>query len=314
MDLLSQIQQELTNFRSLEKAKVHVDELKVDIDKQYAELHALEKKLDREYRDYERLEGKSLKGFFYSVLGSKEKQLEKERQEYLQLSLKFDQLRESIKLKEFELGVLKKKVLAFKDSKEKIERLKKQRKAYLLRSDSHDSRRLRDLVNELDGVARLKVDIREAKEAGGRLKTQLEEMIHLLKKARNWGQWDMNQRGGRYYKNRKYTNIDRAKQVAYRIQHFVGSFEREVRDVYPDFAGLPVNFDLDRFNGFADIFFDNLISDWIVQQKIVNSLNNVKSLNDRVTRLMQSLSLDDSKLEEHLEQLMAQKDKILLGE
>lgn len=313
MDLLKQLQDEMVNFRSLEKANSHVKELKVEIDKQYAELHALEKKLDREYRDYEKLEGKSLKGFFYNVLGSKEKQLEKERQEYLQLSLKFDQLRESIKLKEFEYDVLKKKITAYGKSKEKIDRLKKQREAFLLRSNSEDSRRLRKIMEDLDAHVGLNVDIREAKEAGSQLIEQLQHMIQLLKKARNWGKWDMHQNQSRHYKRMKYSNIDRAKQMAYRIQHFINTFERELKDVYPDFEGLPVHFDLDRFNGFTDIFFDNLISDWIVQQKIVNSLNNVNSLHDRVTRLMQSLSIDASKVEERLEILVQRKDDIVLG-
>ena len=103
-------------------------------------------------------------------------------------------------------------------------------------------------------------------------------------------------------------------QAILRIQNVIASFEREVHDVYPDFRGIQMTFDLDRFNGFADVFFDNLISDWIVQQKIVNSLNNVKTIYDRVTRLMNSLNVDREKTIEFSKQLIVDKDMIILGE
>ena len=315
MDLLKEIQGEIANYRSLQKAAEHVKDIKHDIDRMYAELVALEKQLEIEYKQYERLEGNSLKGFFYGVLGSKEKQLEKERQEYLQVSLKYDELKESIKLKEFERDVLEKKVGQFKQSEERLNRLKKQREQFLIRSNTKDSYRLREIINKMDRSTRLQIDISEALAAGQTLMHNLDQMIHLLKTARNWGRWDMQGgNSGRVYKRRKYSNIDRAKQVAYAIQNVMKSFEREVADVYSDFNGLNAKFDLDRFNGFTDVFFDNLISDWIVQQKIVNSLNNVKSIHDRVIRVLKALEVDDRKNQADLKDLEKNKEKILVGE
>ena len=315
MDLLVEIQEEIARYRSLQKANDHVKSLKYEIDQAYAELHALEKKLDKEYRDYEKLEGKSVKGLFYNILGSKEKQLEKERQEYLQLSLKFDERKESIKLKEFELEVLEKKVGQFKSSEQRLNKLKKQREAYLLRTPSLDGKRLRGIISDMDSLTRFMTDIKEAQSVGEQLMGDLNKMISLLRKARNWGRWDMHGgKRGRMYKYQKHTNIDRAKQIAYRIQNIISSFDREVRDVYPDHRGISIKFDLDRFNGFTDLFFDNLISDWIVQQKIVNSLNNVKAILDRVTRILQSLDVEADQAHKDFDALSIEKDQLITGE
>ncbi len=315
MDLLEEIQKEISNFRSLQKADDHMHSLKYEIDKAYAELHALENRLDKEYRDYEKLEGKSIKGFFYNVLGSKEEQLEKERQEYLQLSLKFDEVKASIKLKEFERDVLAKKVAQYNTSEKRLKELKKKREAYLLRTNSMDSHRLREIINKMDDVTRLLTDIDEAVAVGDKLLGHLTKMVQLLQNARNWGRWDMQGgRQGRMYKYQKQTNIDRAKNVAYQIQNVMSTFEREVLDVYPEFRGIQMTFDLDRFNGFTDVFFDNLISDWIVQQKIVNSLNNVKAIQDRVTRLLHSLNLDQEKAEQISQNLILEKDVLITGD
>jgi hypothetical protein len=314
MDILSEIQTEISNFRTLQKASDHVNVLQYDLDKLRAELFALEKQLDKEYRDYEKLEGKSMKGFFYNILGSKEDQLEKERQEYLQLSLKYDELKASIQLKEFELDVLHKKVTQFEASRTKLDALKKRREQFLLSTSSQEGLKLRKIIAQMDETTRLLTDIDEALDVGQVLMQHLNKMVELLRSARNWGRWDMHGGKGRMYKYQKLTNIDRAKQVAYQIQNVITSFEREVHDVYPDFRGIQMTFDLDRFNGFADVFFDNLISDWIVQQKIVNSLNNVKTIHDRVTRLMNSLKVDREKTVEVNTQLFVDKDKVILGE
>ncbi len=315
MDLLKEIQDELDKYRSLDKAHRHLKSIQHELDKSYAELHALEKQLEKEYKEYEKLEGKSIKGFFYKVLGSKEDQLEKERQEYLQLSLKYDELKESIKLMEFEVDVLKKKDKEHAKSLKRVEKLKKQREDYLLRTNSKESYRLRDLVSQIESTTRLRKDIEEADLVGENLLNHLNKMIHLLRRARNWGRWDMHGGNrGRMYKHQKYTNIDHAKQIAYKIQNLLKSFEREVRDVYSDFDRINVKFDLDRFSGFANIFFDNLISDWIVQQKIVNSLNNVKSVHDRVTRILQSMQVDNAKIEDKIERLTLEKERLLEGQ
>ena len=49
----------------------------------------------KEFEDIENLEKLGMKALFYKVLGSQEEQLEKERQEYLQASLKYDQVRKT---------------------------------------------------------------------------------------------------------------------------------------------------------------------------------------------------------------------------
>ncbi len=53
-----------------------------------AELVRVDNKLEKEYKDIEKLENLSIKGLFYKILGSKEEQIERERQDYLQIVLK----------------------------------------------------------------------------------------------------------------------------------------------------------------------------------------------------------------------------------
>ena len=56
----------------------------------------LEKQLLKEGRDVKKLESLSLTELFLTILGSKEAQLEKERQEYLAAKLRYDECRSEI--------------------------------------------------------------------------------------------------------------------------------------------------------------------------------------------------------------------------
>ena len=313
MDLLLEIQAELAKYRSLEKANKRVLSLQDEKKELEVELNALENKIEKEYKDYERLSGKSIKGLFYSVLGNKEKQLEKERQEYLQLTMKYEEVKESLGMITFEIDVLLKKTKEFELTGTKLEDLKNRRQEQLLRYNSHEAAELRRIVDRQDSLTILSIDVEEALMVSRELQQSINQMIHFLRTARSWGRWDSAGGRGRIYKYNKNSNIDKAKQVSHRIQHLLDQFEREVQDVYPHFDGIQVNFDLDRFGGFVEMFFDNLISDWIVQQRIVNTLNLAKSLMDRVVRTSQSLEVEHKKSKEEMAQLEDRRHAILEG-
>ena len=139
----------------------------------------------------------------------------------------------------------------------------------------------------------------------------LEEMESYLRNARNWGNWDM--MGGRGMTTYvKHSNIDKARARLHKAQHLLNRFENELRDVYnPRQLNLSLN--LDSFTRFIDIFFDNLISDWVVQQRIRNALSNVVSVKDKASRLIGTLEMDDKDLVVKMKQLEKEKKQLVLN-
>lgn len=110
---MSQIGEEikklLEEHQSLKKSEARLAEIVPEIEKVNREVQTLEQQMRKEFEDIENLEKLGMKALFYKVLGSQEEQLEKERQEYLQASLKYDQVRKNLELLEFEYNILKKK-------------------------------------------------------------------------------------------------------------------------------------------------------------------------------------------------------------
>ena len=60
------------------------------------------------------------------------------------------------------------------------------------------------------------------------------------------------------------------------------------------------------------MFFDNLISDWIIQNKIKNSLANCLAVRDKVVRLVSSLKAEIPAINQEIKQLEQNRKKIII--
>jgi len=131
-----------------------------------------------------------------------------------------------------------------------------------------------------------------------------------LNKAKDWGNWDMMSKG-RMADYFKHDAMDRARDISIHAQRSLNRFERELEDIGKEDIKLEIN--IESINSFLDFFFDNLISDWIVQQKIKNSLGNVKSVKKRILEIC--LSLDDhlSDIDIEMTKLNDEKDMLVLS-
>jgi len=115
-------------------------------------------------------------------------------------------------------------------------------------------------------------EVQEAINAGNNVVKVLSDMVSSLKSAEGWGTWDMIG-GGTLSTMIKHSKIDEAKETASKVQHSLNCFNRELDDV-SQISNLNLGISISGFETFADYFFDGLISDWMVQSKIKNSLNN----------------------------------------
>jgi len=296
--------------QDLDRVIRYIADLDVQIDEHEATVTNLENQQFKEFEDLQKLEGNSLKSVFYKVLGSKEQQLEKERQEHLQASMKYEAAKKSLDLLTYERGVLEKKLTDADILKSKIELLKKKRAEEIMASGSLAGQRMLEIVTENDAHHYLQNEIEEAVSVGSRASDMLGQIITNLRRASNWGQWNMSGRR-RTSSYTKHSYIDRARSLSHSGQNILRQFEVELRDVYRQ-QNYGLNVEIASFSKFTDIFFDNLISDWVIQQKIQNSLSSVVSVRDKVNRLVGSLQTDENKILDKLDRLQAEYDALVL--
>ena len=305
---MSQIGEEikklLEEHQSLKKSEARLAEIVPEIENVNREVQTLEQQMRKEFEDIENLEKLGMKALFYKVLGSQEEQLEKERQEYLQASLKYDQVRKNLELLEFEYNILKKKSGNLATIEQKLNDLSVRQEKELINMPGAAALEIKKIYLQIDQQERLKIDISEAIKAGLKALECIDAVIAGLQQAHNWGQWDVSGRNP-MSNHLKYSAIDKAKDWAYESN-------RQLKDVYKQ---IPEDFQLhiDSFNRFIDVFFDNLITDWIIQQKIYNALNNTLNIRDKVVRMIKTLEGENPKVAQTISTLEQRKKEFILS-
>ncbi len=309
----TQLRKLLEEHQSLKRVDKHLLDINKRLTEEKTKLETLLHFLAKKNENIKELEGMSMKGMFHKILGSKEEQIEKERQEYLEASLKFDEAKKSVELIEYEKNLLEEKLAKAPGVEEQLEVLIKKRETELM-NNPMSAAQIRGTNQEIDSRIRLGVEIKEALDAGKQCLPLLHQMVGHLQEAKNWGNWDMYSggRGRGIAEMRKHSSIDRAKNLSYRCQQKLIRFEQELRDIYQQ-QNFNLSLNMNSFSKFTDIFFDNLISDWIIQKQIKNAINNVAATQDKVNRICESLAADLPHLEKEIEQLELTRKQIIAG-
>jgi hypothetical protein len=280
--------------------------------KLYAEksrLDALANSLQKEGKDVKKLEGLSLTGLFLDILGSKEEQLEKERQEYLAAKLRFDQCKDSISALEEQFAGVKQKIGQLKDIDMQYEAVFREKENFVLHEGSAASQKVLRLSEEIADIQSNSRELKEAMHAGDAVLKEVNGVIGSLRSAQGWGTWDL-VGGGLLSTAIKHSRVHDARDSVHRVQQKLMVFSRELKDVDP-YLQSGVAIDIGGFASFADYFFDGLIVDWIVQSRIKNSLANAVLQRDKVDNILEVLKHTLAKSEQELERLKRERKSLI---
>lgn len=131
----------------------------------------------------------------------------------------------------------------------------------------------------------LEKEKREAVDAGNRALRSLRAAQDNLNSAKNWGLWDMFG-GGFISTMAKHSKMDRAKQNMEQARYDLRNFSRELNDV-----NMACHLDIETgdFLSFADWFFDGLVVDWMVQDRINQASRQVAEAIQRVEGILRQL-------------------------
>lgn len=128
-------------------------------------------------------------------------------------------------------------------------------------------------------------EIREAIDAGERALISLRAAQDKLNSARNWGIFDMI--GGSFFSSlMKRSQIDGASEYMAQAQLDLRRLQKELRDIQ---VPMDLKIEVSAFLSFADVFFDNLLVDWMVQNKIAEARGQVEDAIFRVESILMDL-------------------------
>ena len=253
-----------------------------ELEKDLRNRDELLKALKKEEKDVIKLESTGMSSLFLSLLGKKENQLDKEREEYLTAKMKYEECEESVRELEAEVEYANIELKKYQNVNEEYLKAIKNKRHIILKEDTVESQHLKE---SLETINELKLDMKEIQEAiraGEKTNSSLLKMKEHLNTAKSWGMWDM--LGGGVISNiAKHSAIEKANQIAHSTQSNLKNFQKELSDVN-NFTELTV--DLTSFATFADFFFDGFFVDWFVQSKINSSIENVDNAYNKISEIL----------------------------
>ncbi len=310
-ELQQQLKESIQELEQIRKVSEHTAQLRERLAVEEKALLVMETTLAKEQRDVETLESEGLTTMFRKFLGDREEKLEKEREEYLRASLRFNELFKSLELIRFELDLLSRKEQSQETVARRVETLIAYREKELMDLDPKVALVLKGINQQTDKLHKYSVEVEEAHAAGMKALELVRGTEHNLIEAQLMGQRDM--WGSKYHGtgHRKHDAIDRARDLAYRSRHELIRFGNELQDVFKGMQ-LDVNMNIEDFGRFTDIFFDNLITDYLIQQKISKSLVNVNGTRQRLDHIMQSLDNERGVIRDKLDKLEMERKMVVV--
>ena len=287
-----------------EKANIRLSVIEHDLNALYLDLDIHRNVMNAEHQDVVKLEKMSKHFLFAKILGNRELELERERQEYLQAVLEYNAIAHEIELLEYEKGILSKRANEIDDLKKMRDYYLKIKEQKILYNNGDHEGVIKKLNGEIERLNLLKREIKEAVEVATITKSHLKKAIHYLKSMDNFGAYAID---GMTYSKKKLLN--KAIKDAIQVKIFIKKLDKEMSDIYNKYE-LPSMY---KYDAFIDSFHQNLITDWVLKNKLKSAQASLESGQEQVLRILATLNFDNEKSNKSIEVLTEEKRLYVLN-
>lgn len=279
--------------------------LSLQLEKDKSELYELEVNLKKEYKDVEKLKKLSFASILATVMSNKDEKLEKEQQEYIMAKIKYDEFSSKVELLKENIESIKSRLETLKYCENEYKALlNKKLELIKLYGDQDKKVKLSKIEEEIEKMLLEKKEIEEAESAGKDLLRTANLAKDSLNSAKNWGIFDI--AGGDMLSSiAKHNKINEAEAQFIRVSTLINRFNKELGDI--QFEGLSFSTTTIAF----DIFFDNIFTDFSVQNKINSSLDNIRNLIRRVEEVLATLNSKKVSINSRISNLRKDYDSII---
>lgn len=262
-----------------------------------------------ENADVEKLEKFTLMSLYYLIIGKKNEILDKERQEAYMAQLKYDSAKEELEAVAVDIQNTKKLLANYADCERKYVELKAEKKEAIKKSGSHEAEHILEIEEEILILENRLKEIREAYVVGSEALRIADEIINSLKKAKGLGTWDTFGGGGLITDIAKRSNLNTAERLVGDLQRKLRKYKTELADVTIE-ANVEVSHG--EFLNFADMFFDGLLVDWTVLNRITNSVNQAEATRGKIVSMQYRLDNMKNSIDREIEQKKKTLDSLLV--
>lgn len=253
-----------------------------DVAKKVVELGENKKK---EQLDVEKLEGKSIKALFFTLSGSIEEKLSKERQEAYTAAMKYDAARRDLEGIGADLRYCQEELDKLVDCEAEYQHFYEQKKNALKQEASQKANDILLMEKDLAILGSEIVELEEALDAGYKAFDLADRIVAELEEAHDMAEWDTFM-DSMFIDMQKHEHINNAQDLIGNLRNELRHFKTELADVQIE---GDIQIEMDDFSKFADWFFDNIFTDWDIMEKIENSLEQAQETREQITDTINAL-------------------------
>ncbi|MFK7808865.1 MAG: hypothetical protein AB8F74_13760 [Saprospiraceae bacterium] len=309
-DLDKKLQEAVEAVKRKEKIQIHLRQLDQLLKERKAEFRLLNRSLQKEKDDYERIKSAGLRRVFYHLLGDLKSAIDKEQQEYLMAFMKRQRCEQAIvdmeKEKELLEGVLSSLHLAEKE----LDRLLERKKIAIPLKNPALKKQLSLIDKKIFGHYAKKREVKEAIAAGKKAKRQLVKIKEDLEQVRGWGSMDISSAGFGSVKKKMY--IDRAQSDANKADALLLEFQKELHDISKQYK-IAYQHEIHVLHDFLHQYFNNLIIDWVLKKKIKNTVIGIDQTMDSIDLTLITLEQEQKKIRAYIAEEKKNKKILMMG-
>ncbi len=287
---MEELKEKIARLQKEKGEKEKAERMLLDLEDQRQELTQKVSLLNsgriREQEDVDRLEHKGLTRFVLSLSDRYEEKLSQEKKEAYQALMKYETAKRELDGILYDISAAEAVIQSLAGCEEELEQALKEREKQAADSDAGFRDEIYSLHEELAVFESRKVELEEAIDAGRQAMFCVGSVIEGIDSAKNWGVADI-LGGGLIITLVKHSKIDDAQCSMEKLQVALRRFKNELSDVERIDGDLSIDFsDMLRF---GDWFFDGLIFDIMVQNRLNTSRENVTRVRSKIAKALQAL-------------------------
>lgn len=290
----------------LEKSKKRLKLIELHLSVLFGDLTLHKSKMNKEHEDVLKLEKKSAMSLFRHILGNQDEQLERERQEYLQAVLEYNAIANEINLLRYEQGILLKKPKETNELQRQLDYYLKVKEQKLIFNNTAQGSQIKEINRNIDQLYTFKRELKEAKTIALVVYKVITKAFTKLKKIKDF-QYKSMRGSGRNSSYIKKSYIDGAIKDVSEINFYLGKLDKELSDVYSQITF----FSIYKYQNFVESFYDNLITDWVLQNKLKSAIGCLQSAENQIKRIIATLDSDTNKTDKSINSLIMEKRELV---
>lgn len=305
---LQRLQSELMEKKRTEAKLSDLLRQQTDLEKRVSEL----KKIMRdEQEDVDRLNSMTFTALFYRMTGKIGDKISKEEQEAYAAAIKYDVAESELQAVKEDIGACRKRLSELQWCEQEYQVMLADKTERIKALGTPEADRIMELEKQLVFLKNQQKETEEAVFAGRTAYSVSCEVLEDMNNAKSWGVIDI-LGGGLVADVVKYDNLNEAQDKIKTLQNSLRNFRTELADVTERISG-DIHTEIGDFLCFADYFFDGLITDWMVYDKISESKDRTEQTISQIRNVLEQLEqIRDSNIREQ-EWAEKQLEKMITG-